>query len=348
MKTQSLDVVNNSNNSKNNSNNVTTTTSTTTSLNNTIKNKNNSLSHLVETKRLPIDISHDTLMDPVNIPSKFKLFQASSDNTGNIFGYIQYNLLEGLRVSARTLDSRLKVTLERPSSANTAAAVASGNSISNTPIKFSFSWYETPRGPREADIGVNVSNLYSIYKKHLGSVFQVGCSAGIRVHSLSRMIVSPFINPKFTYFGKFGWINLNVPINKRSNRVVLKHHMFFSIAGNTMLSSLEITSRLGDMSKYLRNIEDKSKTESSAACSNFDRNRITCGSRFFETIHYKVVHVNSSTEAGVRRVSKLYGVSWQLELGIKHQLGGIGALQCLFTHTLGQKTNFGLSFGFDI
>ncbi|KAF2073943.1 hypothetical protein CYY_004730 [Polysphondylium violaceum] len=335
----------------------TTTTTTTTkqevnsnsSSNVGLKNKNNNLSHLVSTKRLPIDISHDTLMDPVNIPSKFKLFQASSDNTGNIFGYIQYNLLDGVRVSARTLDSRLKVTVERPPSSVVSTSIANNN-ISNTPIKFSFSWYETPRGPREADIGINVSNLYSIYKKHLGSVFQVGCSAGIRVHSLSRMIVSPFINPKFTYFGKFGWINLNVPINKRSNRVVLKHHMFFSIAGNTLLSSLEVTSRLGDMSKYLSGgKESKDRLAANAyPCSNFDRNRITCGSRFFETIHYKIVHVNSSTEAGVRRVSKLYGVSWQLEFGLKHSLGGIGALQCLFTHTLGQKTNFGLSFGFDI
>ncbi|EGC30472.1 hypothetical protein DICPUDRAFT_157788 [Dictyostelium purpureum] len=364
--------------------NITTPNKRSTTATNNTKIKNNYT-------RLPIDISKDSLTDPVNIPSKFKLFQASTNNIGSIFGRIQYNLFDGFRVSARSLDSRIKATYEKPTTPST----------QSPPIKFSASWYETPRGLREGDIGVMIPNIYSIYKRQSASVFQVGLGLGLRVHSLSRMIISPFINPRFTYFGKFGWLHLDVPINKKSNRIVLKHNMFFSIRGNTLLSSLEISSRLGDMSRYFSDHYYSNKVFDGDNDNNFSRstsfnslrkyqnnnnnnnnninnnnnqhtnnysnhnnyplnssiglptlldykNRITEGSRFFEVIHYKLVHVSSATEFGIRRISKLYGTKWQLEIGLKHQITAGGALQSLFTHTIGEKTTFGLSFGFDL
>ncbi|KAN0023745.1 hypothetical protein ACTFIV_008132 [Dictyostelium citrinum] len=428
--TESNENINNINNSNNINNvNSSSNSSSSSSSSNIKSNVNNNPNHIISTtrsggnnnnnnnnnvsnkqhnynlnKRLPIDISRDTLMDPVNIPSKFKLFQASTNNIGSIFGCIQYTLFDGLRVSARSLDSRLKVTYEKQlngfyynnnnNNNNTAHSNFSRSPLhSPPPIKTSISWYETPRGSREGDIGIVIPNIYSIYKRNFASVFQVGGAVGVRVHSFSRMIVSPFINPKFTYFGRYGWLKFDVPINKKSNRIVLKHHMFFQFGKNTFLSSLEITSRLGDMSRYFsdhyfsnkvlnsdnesnsfsrsisvhNNLNQSSSLPQSSSSSSsqsfindnrppisglqflFDyKNRITRGSRFFETIHYKIVHVTSATEFGIRRISKLYGTKWQLEIGLKHQITQSGALQCLFTHTIGQKTTFGLSFGFDI
>ncbi|KAM9994946.1 hypothetical protein ACTFIY_001148 [Dictyostelium cf. discoideum] len=380
---------NNNNNNNNNSNNN----------NNNTPNKQHSNNHNLN-KRLPIDISRDTLMDPVNIPSKFKLFQASTNNIGSIFGCLQYTLFDGLRVSARSLDSRLKVTYEKQVNgfygnvgSSSSSNISKSSLHSPPPIKTSISWYETPRGSREGDISIVIPNIYSIYKRNFASVFQVGGAVGVRVHSFSRMIVSPFINPKFTYFGRYGWLKFDIPINKKSNRIVLKHHIFFQFGKNTFLSSLEITSRLGDMSRYfsdhyfsnkvlnsdnesnsfsrsmsVNNNLNESLSPSPSTINNnnnnnnddnrppilglpflFDyKNRITRGSRFFETIHYKIVHVTSATEFGIRRISKLYGTKWQLEIGLKHQITQSGALQCLFTHTIGQTTIFGLSFGFDM
>eukprot|EP01132_Coremiostelium_polycephalum_P004614 gene4614-5765_t len=310
--------------------NTTSTTNTTTSTTNKLQNNNNGI--FTKSKRLPIDISH-TLMDPVNIPSRFKLFQASSANNGSIlFGTVQYTLFDGFRVAVRSIDSRLKCTYD-----------SSGKTMS-TPVQASLSLFETLRGTREGEVGVKVANLYSIYKKNLGSVFQIGCSVGLNVHSMSRGLVSPYINPKFTYFGPFGWINLNIPVNRKHNRITLKHHYFFSIKGNTLLSSLEITSsRLDRLAASFTNNSKHSTLSSSHTSTDISNQHPFC-----ESIHYKMVHIASSTEFGLRRINRLHASKWQLEFGLKHQLSQSGAVQILFTHTVGDKTNFGISFGFNL
>ncbi|EGG13953.1 hypothetical protein DFA_11714 [Cavenderia fasciculata] len=289
-------------------------------------------------KRLPIDISKDGLMDPVNIPSKLKLFQASSESegAGSLFGYIQYNIFEGFRVSARSLDNRIKLTHDITQF--------------STPIKGWIANGENLRGVNETEVGASIDNLYSTYKTRSGSVFQVGCSGGLRLvgdidtnklnsdnggtYLFNR--VRPFISPKFTYFGKLGWIHVNTPINRKGNRVELKHNFFFNVRGNTILSGLEYTTSRFD--RYLRTSPQLKSVFSQQPPDDVK-----------ETIHYKLVHVASSTELGLRRIRKIYGVGkWQIVLGIKHNIQQSVFIQCLFTHTIGDKTTFGLSLGLDL
>eukprot|EP01133_Synstelium_polycarpum_P018070 gene18070-21590_t len=275
---------------------------------------------LRDLKRLPVDISHSN--NPVNVPSKFKLFQANSTNTGNLFGFLQYAIADGVRVSARSLDSRAKITHD--------------STRHSTPVKMHASSYETVRGAREHEIGATIPNLYSTYKTRMGSVVQVGCGIGLRAQSVSRGQVTPYLNPKFTYFGPLGWVHLNMPLNKKNNRLTFKHHAFFSVRGNTMLSSLEVTSTCLD------GMIDAGASMLSPMALAKPRSEPT------DTIHYKVVHVASATELGVRRINKTHGTKWQLEFGLKHSIASALFVQCLFTHTIADKTNFGLSFGLDI
>ncbi|KYQ94240.1 hypothetical protein DLAC_04534 [Tieghemostelium lacteum] len=304
---------------------------------------------------LPIDISHDTIMDPVNIPSRYKLFQASSNNTGNIFATFQYNLFDGFRVSLRSLDSRLKLSYEPPNNSEL-------YKLAKGPLKIFFSWYDTPRGPRSADIGIGLPKIFSVYSKKYQSAFQFGLSSGLRVHSLSKSILAPFINFNFTYFGQMGWINLNIPINRKSNRIVAKHHMFFSLLGTTLLSSLEVSTRLFSKSskilfnKFIQNNNSRSTSSGnggglpmSPSSTNIPNLMNPYENSVIDTIHYKIVHIGSSTEFGVRRLNNIYGITkYQLEFGLKHQFTTYGALQAVYTYTIGENTNFGLSFGFNI
>ncbi|GAM21362.1 hypothetical protein SAMD00019534_045370 [Acytostelium subglobosum LB1] len=321
---------------KGTSSTTTTTTTSTTTMASSVAN-NNANSHqphhqqqhqhhitipshirLSDIKRLPVDISEETIMDPVNIPSKLKMFQASSNDL--LFGYVQYNLTDALRVSARSLDSRCKAVYmaKRPS----------------TPVKSFISTFESSTtGTRVHELGVSVSNLYSSYKTRIGGVFQLGGSTGLRIQGSS---VTPYVNPKLTFFVPFGWLQLNINLNRKHNRVTLKHNYFFNVRGTTMLSSLELGStRLSHLVSQASAMK-QGQSSPMPSMSTSDH------------LFYKLVHVPSATEIGVRQTKTHYRTKWELLLGMKHTIASSVFIQCLFTHTIGEKTNFGLSLGLDL
>ncbi|EFA78447.1 hypothetical protein PPL_09099 [Heterostelium album PN500] len=302
---------------------------------------------LRDIKRLPIDISGNTLMDPVNIPSKFKLFQATTD-AGNLFAFVQYNLADGVRISGRSIDSRVKLSYDLPNH--------------STHIKSFISSGENARGVREHQIGVMVPNLYSSYKTRMGSVVQFGVGTGLRMRGISsqQLRVSPFLHPKLTVFGPFGWWQISAPLNRNAGILQMKHHIFFSIRGTTMLSSLELSSsRLAQsINSYTQSIfnNNSSSSSSSNSIKEDSNSKLLSTSpkstnsqiQSHDTVEYKIVHVASATELGVRRTSNKYASKWELLLGLKHNVAHSVFIQCLFTHTIGERTDFALSLGLDL